>query len=160
MMRVLILILFVVFIGSCKSEREGEIHLLPQGYTGGFVIVYQDSTAPPLPLVDGYYIYNIPENGILYTSTSINDGSVITSKLHFYHKQEGGGLLKLNGPLTRPELGLDKVKNTIKKNELYVFSEYVGVFGKYAYSSYIISEPDSVEKYWPSLKERINTAPR
>ncbi|MEM6737351.1 MAG: hypothetical protein AAF620_14910 [Bacteroidota bacterium] len=155
-MKVFILVLFVTLISGCKSDRKGEIHLLPEGYTGGLVIVYQDLNAPPLPLIDGYYIYNIPDSGILYTSTSINDGSILTSKLQFYHKQSNGGLIKINGPLTRSELSMEKVKNAIKENELYVFSEYTGASGRYAYSSYMISKSNETEEIWLHMQNLIS----
>jgi len=82
-----LIIIFIFLLNSCNSNRKGEIHILPDGFMGPVVIVYGVTGSPLLPLVGEYYIYNIPDSRIIYTSTQANDGSVSINKLVFFTKR-------------------------------------------------------------------------
>jgi hypothetical protein len=61
---------------NCRSElrRHPCRYLIPEGYVGWVKIEYEVSNAPPLALDNGVYVYNIPPNGVLKTSSSVEEG--------------------------------------------------------------------------------------
>ena len=132
----------LLFFISCNNGK-GEVHILPDGYTGAVVIVYGVKESSPLPIVDDSYGYSIPSSGILYTSTKANTGKVSLSRLKFYYKKEDGEMEKLNGPLVRQQINMQTAKDTIKPDNIYVFSEITGIVGDigHVYTSYIVSHP-------------------
>lgn len=141
-MKFINIILFSLLLNSC-SNRKGEVHLLPNDFTGSVLIVYGVTDSLPLPLLDGYYLYSVPKSGIIYTSTPVNDGSVSTNRLRFYYQQANGSLRKLKAPLIRASLHLSSVNDTINPNENYVFLERNGIVGSpgHAYHAYFVSKP-------------------
>lgn len=63
-------------LGACGPTADGEIHLLPEAYVGPVVIVYdQADGAPPERNADGWRVYRIPADGILYTQFGTNYGT-------------------------------------------------------------------------------------
>jgi hypothetical protein len=58
--------LLVVLAGCFPAGRE--IDLLPPGYEGPVVIIYGDSSAPPLPVENGAVVNRIGRDGVLRTS--------------------------------------------------------------------------------------------
>jgi hypothetical protein len=97
-------LLCAVISVNCRSElrRHPDRYLIPEGYVGWVRIEYEVSDAPPLPLDNGFYVCNIPPNGVLKTSSSAEEGSAKDEFLyvagdHAYPLSstvsEGGGLI-------------------------------------------------------------------
>ncbi|WP_166240896.1 DUF6843 domain-containing protein [Paenibacillus turpanensis] len=77
---VLSLVLMAVFVasGCTRDVREPSMFLIPEGYTGWIQIIYNQEDAKPLVKEGSFIRYDIPEDGILRTSTKqLQFGSAI-----------------------------------------------------------------------------------
>lgn len=74
----LIIVLLVVGIFFVIDNRKGvdQTYLLPKDFEGCAVIFYDVREAPPLEIVDNEIVYEVPEEGILYTSSPMDFGWV------------------------------------------------------------------------------------
>jgi hypothetical protein len=52
---------------QCKNKVEGEIHLIPKGYEGPVIIVFNQKTGKPVKYENGSRVYEIPASGVLKT---------------------------------------------------------------------------------------------
>lgn len=50
------------------------MYVFPKDFKGEARVYYAVSTAPPLPLENGYRVIRFPQNGIIYTSTPSQSG--------------------------------------------------------------------------------------
>ena len=80
-----VLILFVS--ASCVQKAENTIRLIPNGYTGPIIIIFNQEDGSPVEYENGFRLYRIPENGVLKTQFKPNYGS---QKHHFYYVDESG----------------------------------------------------------------------
>lgn len=64
----ILLILLILITSSCNSTKEA-IYLIPDGYTGAVVILFEQPDGVTLPVEDGFNVYKIPENGVLKVKT-------------------------------------------------------------------------------------------
>jgi len=58
---------------SCVT-REDEIVILPEGFTGLAVVIYDQNGGVPVKYHEKKRVYEIPSNGILKTQFTIDDG--------------------------------------------------------------------------------------
>ena len=64
------IILFIVIgISSCEERRTPESHIIPAGYNGVVITIYDQAGYPELPLKDGFLVLKYPKDGILITSS-------------------------------------------------------------------------------------------
>jgi hypothetical protein len=67
------LLLAFSFLG-CNPQGEQEIYLLPKGYTGHILIILNQKNGAPVKYEAEARVYEIPQNGILRTQFSNNEG--------------------------------------------------------------------------------------
>ncbi len=91
MKKIFYLISCVILLFGCKKNAESETFLIPDNYTGAIVIIFDQDNGNTKEYKDGRRIYNIPENGILYTQFSRVKG-VLNQK--FYYKNRSSKELK------------------------------------------------------------------
>jgi len=72
-MKIISLILICFLLLGC-DRAEKEIFVLPQGFTGYVLIVYDQPGGQEQVYEDGKRVYNIPTNGILKTKFTNNPG--------------------------------------------------------------------------------------
>lgn len=77
----------LIFIG-CSERAEPEVHLIPEGFTGPVVIIFGDSSATPVRYEGESRVYDIPESGVLRTSSDVNEGVRLESE-YFYVDEDG-----------------------------------------------------------------------
>lgn len=66
------LLLFYFSLASCVEYAEPQSYLLPNGFTGAFVIVFNQKEGTPKEYENGRRIYRIPKNGVLFTQFDID----------------------------------------------------------------------------------------
>ncbi len=66
-------LLALTFFG-CSKRAEPEIYLIPDGYRGPVVIIFDDPAAPPVAYEGDSRVYEIPRGGVLRTSSDVNEG--------------------------------------------------------------------------------------
>lgn len=72
--------------------RHSVKYLIPDRYTGWVVVLYDEPTAPPLPVVKGEIVCKFPADGILRTSSLFEDG---WAKDKFFYYSTDGSLHQL-----------------------------------------------------------------
>lgn len=60
----------VLAIAGCQQAAQDEKFILPQGFEGAAITVYDQEPFPPLPVRNGLRIHRYPSDGILFTSSS------------------------------------------------------------------------------------------
>lgn len=66
------LLLFCFSLASCVEYAEPQSYLLPDGFTGAFVVVFNQKEGTPKEYENGRRIYRIPKNGVLFTQFDID----------------------------------------------------------------------------------------
>ncbi len=64
-----IVILASIVVAGCEQRRTPAKYLVPSGYEGVVITVYEQEGFPPLPAIDGFSIHKFPADGILITSS-------------------------------------------------------------------------------------------
>ncbi|MCX2679362.1 hypothetical protein OOZ15_05350 [Galbibacter sp. EGI 63066] len=113
---ILTLILGCIFL-SCAEEGEDSIRLIPKGYEGPVLIVFNQSKGEPKEYEDGKRVYRIPENGILETQFEPNYG---IQKHQFFYVDSLGNREEIPFVIVQEQDSLLKVKDRTK---VYAFGE-------------------------------------
>jgi len=89
-MRVFVLLLGLISLAgvSCGQMAEPEIHLIPAGYMGNIYIFHNVPEGEPPKYEGRARVYQIPEDGILRSKTSMNMGWQFTPQ-YFYVWPDG-----------------------------------------------------------------------
>jgi len=136
---ILILILGCLFF-SCVEDGEDSIRLIPKGYEGPVLIVFNQSKGKPKEYENGKRVYRISENGILETPFEPNYG--IQKHQYFYIDKEGNRE-QIPFIIVEEQDSLSKVKDRTK----------VYAFGESAYGKGIGFEPDKGNFTLPDSRE-------
>jgi hypothetical protein len=75
--------IFFLF-NACSRKGEDSIYILPSGYTGSVIILFNQSDGQPKKHFNGSRIFNIPPSGILKTKFKAEYGRTYISR--FYYK--------------------------------------------------------------------------
>jgi hypothetical protein len=67
---------FIVFLSSCIQRADSERHIIPKGFAGLEIIIYDQKDGSPAKYNDGFRVYEIPENGILKTQFKHQSGYI------------------------------------------------------------------------------------
>ncbi|HYV03646.1 MAG TPA: hypothetical protein VFB82_03615 [Blastocatellia bacterium] len=71
---------------SCQKQRRPSRYLVPKGYVGWVKILFKVKDAPPLSVEDGHYLFKIPTDGKLETSSDIEFG--VASDDYYYYSED------------------------------------------------------------------------
>lgn len=105
-------VLSVFCFVSCINRAEPEIHILPEGFQGYVIIVFNDPNGREEKYEDGFRVYEIPPNGILRTKFESQDGWIANGKLKYYYN--------LNGKKEEINyINLEKETNEVSKNYVH-----------------------------------------
>src|SRR5678816_4017048 len=72
--RIAAMILALAIVGCAGSCRHSSSYVLPDGYVGWVKIYYRVPDAAPLPMVRSHYLFEVPESGVLVTSSPCEYG--------------------------------------------------------------------------------------
>lgn len=84
----LVFISALLFLSACGQSKTNAIYLLPEGYTGYAMAVYNVKGAPALTYEDDYAIHPINEEG--YFATSMPDMQYGTVTDQYYYVDSAG----------------------------------------------------------------------
>ena len=70
------LIPIVLAVGSlgCPDFRRGNDFVLPEGFEGWVIVELENSGCPELPVVDGRFVVEVPQDGEVCTATLLEEG--------------------------------------------------------------------------------------
>lgn len=155
--KILFLSLLTLTVFSCKKENgEDSIRLIPEGYTGPVVIIFNQSDGTPVKYEDNKRVYEIPKSGILKTQFSKNTGFQINE---FYYVSDKGKRTKIEY-LSAPK----DSSNSINNKKVYAYAEEYsgegegfnpekGKYKIYPSISFYIGNLNNIEK---SFKEKYD----
>jgi hypothetical protein len=82
-------------VATHNYARRSARFLIPEGYVGWVRVEFQSSGAPPVPVVNGEYVFHIPPSGLLKTSSSEQYGWA--KDRYFYDSKNGARRLPDSG---------------------------------------------------------------
>jgi len=135
MIRVTILMILLSMVG-CAQKAEDTIRLIPEGYEGPVMIIYNQKDGVPKEYEENKRVYRIPDNGLLRTQFEPNYG---VQNHQFFYVDSIGERTKIQFVMTNIE-GFASVNKGSDK----VFAYLEQTIGK-------------VEKYNPDTKELLHT---
>ena len=72
------------------GRGEPEIYLLPDGFTGPVVMVFDWDEGKPIRYEDGKRVYDIPPDGVFVTNNRGNPGHLLSGDRQFFHVARNG----------------------------------------------------------------------
>jgi hypothetical protein len=142
------LLLFLCWV-SCNNPGPEIVYLIPKGFTGAVVIIFDQRGAAPAETENGKQVYRIPLNGVL--RTQVKPSYRIKGREYFYVDIDGS---RSGIPVLLPA-GLKDVGTTIdtidkNRNDIYVFGEEMGSTARNqpnyrVFGSFIVSEAKNIE---------------
>jgi len=133
--------LVVMFFSSC-FWGEKEVYLIPQGFEGPVIIMFDESDGQQVKYEEKKRVYEIPEDGIMRTQFKDQDKYV---DMEFYYSDESGN----RNPIEDVEIQLlsDDEKETLEPKAY----RYL-VYGS-GDISFIVGKLRDHEKHWTALEE-------
>ncbi len=108
---------FIFIIGFVWSiKRTNRDYYLPAHFEGWVTVVHDVPSAPPLKVKEGALQVEVPENGIVYTSTSLEQG---WGRNQFFRKSDTGWTQLPNKAEVNGE-----VATYMHRHEFYHFAHY------------------------------------
>jgi hypothetical protein len=128
-------LLFLITILGCSQVSEDTIRLIPEGYQGTILIIFNQKDGAPKEYEGNNRIYRIPESGVLKTQFKPDYG---VQKNKFFYLNDEGERKEIPFVMTYDKNKFDKMVNT----KIYAYLEQT--LGR-------------VEKYDPKTKELLYT---
>lgn len=133
----------LIFLFSCNSSIEKEGYILPYSdYTGKVTVLFNDKDGVPTSYdTSNRRLYEIPQNGVLKSKFSENDGFVPDNEdyVAFFVREKGG--LKL--------LNIKFYSDSIVEGDstkVYAFKFVNGRYGNQPYLSFYIDSLKNIER--------------
>ncbi|GAA5031385.1 hypothetical protein GCM10011506_20900 [Marivirga lumbricoides] len=131
---ILTLILGCLFF-SCVEDGEDSIRLIPKGYEGPVLIIFNQSEGEPKEYENGKRIYRVPESGVLKTQFESNYG---LQKHQFFYVDSLGNREEIPFIIVQEQDSLSKVNDRTK---VYAFGEgAIGNTKKYGSNEELLYE--------------------
>lgn len=130
-------------VSSCFNQAEPEIHLIPKGYKGPVIIIFDEKNGKPEKYEDGSRVYEIPKDGILRTQfKQQKEGYIAPGKLKYYYYDEG----------SRAEIEyLQSTQNVADDGKNYVFGKELSQ----KTVRYLVGKLNEGDAYFSALRKKI-----
>jgi hypothetical protein len=170
--RLAALTLFILINSSCFSifsSRDG-IYLIPKGYTGDVIIIFNQPDGAELEIESGLYVYKIPKDGILKVRSAGKTG--IVNKSYFYvgenNQRQEIKTLRITGerdPAGQPQNKFGNISQSEYESSVFVMNASgLGSFntknGVVQYTSFIVGTPKESERLYDQMEKRISELQR
>jgi hypothetical protein len=90
---VVIFAFVVVYTYQVKKPREADVYLIPNGYHGPVAVIFNQPGGPEAEKEGNHFVYRIPQDGTLKTSTIEPNAGVAKDK--YYYIDEKGNRVEL-----------------------------------------------------------------
>ncbi len=160
--RVAIYLLLPLTWVSCNDPGLETIYLIPRGFTGVVVIIFDQHDGVPAETEAGKQVYRIPLNGVL--RTQMKPTYRMKGREYFYVDIDGS---RSRIPILLPA-GWEDIGDTIdtidkNRNDIYVFGEEMGATAKNkpdhrVFRTFIVSEAKNIEAVLRSRNRVIDNA--
>jgi hypothetical protein len=153
----ILLLCGALFLVNGQEKRRPSRFLIPDGYVGWVRIDFKIKGAPALPLEDGYFLFKIPPEGRLQTSSDIEYGAALDE----YYYYSGDARRRLDNSKMIHQSFNGRVGDAPAKDRPPTFQFFfVGVeeiFMKYRFTG-DNNYPDADEDFLPKVGNK-NVAP-
>jgi Family of unknown function (DUF6843) len=130
------------FFSSCINKAEPEIHLIPKGYKGPIIIIFEDKKGKPVKYENGKRIYEIPSDGVLGTQFKKQQGSIAPGELKYYYYDEKG----------QEEINYLQSTQGVTDSAIFVFSKELS----HSTVRYLVGKPNEGDNYYKALGKKID----
>jgi len=165
------LIILVLINSNCflKYPRDG-IYLIPNGYRGDVIIVFNQPDGIIPEVENGLYVYKIPDDGILKVNTEGYTG--VVNKSYFYidknNQRQGIEYLQITGDRNskgEPQNKFGNINQNEYENAVYILNTGgLGSFntknGIVQYTSFIVGTPKDGDQLYDKMQKRISNIQR
>lgn len=168
MYQIFVLLLVAVFCvgSSCLLKPRDGIYLLPEGFTGGVIILFDQPDGNNRSVENGRYVYEIPLGGVLKVSDIPSTGLVDME--YFFVGKTGDRkqiqYLHVTGETSiqgLPQNKFGNISDSDHANRVFVMnSGGVGSFNTSArriqFTSFVVSTPKNSDQAHSKLQDRIS----
>lgn len=96
---ILLVVIFAFILINDNRKGVDQTYILPLNYEGCVIIYYDIENAPPLEMVDNMITYEVPEDGIIKTSSPMEFGWVSRNhsgsyQLHAFYIDKNGNKVR------------------------------------------------------------------
>ncbi|MDQ0482609.1 DUF6843 domain-containing protein [Guptibacillus hwajinpoensis] len=108
----LVMILVVVGTASCASEptvqheKTDTIHLVPEGFEGQLIVIYNVEGAPKLKKEKGYTLIPYHDDGFYLTSTEDMEYGAVTDEFYYVDQKDKRTQIEQNCTYLFPNSGI------------------------------------------------------
>lgn len=128
---------------GCFGKRAGpERYLIPRGYTGPVVVIFNKPNGQPQKFEKGTRIYEIPQNGILLTQFMLNDGIIPKDGLQFFYVNNVGSMESI---LWHPPKGSST-------SDVQILFLRVGHAGENYYKAFVVGRKSNKDSLFTALE--------
>lgn len=120
------------------------MHLIPNGFEGPVIIVYDQKDGNAEKYENGFRVYEIPKSGILKTQFKHPSGWIAPGKLQYYYQDEGK--LKEIGYINT---AIDKTDDG--KVHIFNVESSVGTI------RYLVGRLNDGDKHFAALRKKIDS---
>ena len=113
--KIIVLCAITALTAGCEPRIDNEIHLIPAGYVGAVLIVFNDPGGVPEEYENGWRVYRIGANGVLRTRFRLTYG---VGKGKFFYMEPGGHREEIHSIWLATEKG--------DAETIYVYAEVIG----------------------------------
>lgn len=133
----------LLFLSSCVNKAEPEVHLIPKGYKGPVIIIFEDKQGKPEKYEDGKRVYEIPADGVLRTQFKKQQEFIAPGDLKYYY-YDGNGRQEINY--------LQSTQEFADSSSTYVFSKELS----HSTVRYLVGKVSEGDAYYKALRKKID----
>lgn len=91
----LVLLLAGTILPGCESDRAPEVHLVPVGYEGPLIMLYNQPGYPVLPRSGDSLVFDFRPSYVLRTSSPLVAGSGFAESFRYYYVDDTGRRIRI-----------------------------------------------------------------
>lgn len=84
------------YLSSCRQDVAPEVHLLPAGYEGPLIVLYEQPGRPNLPRSGDSIVFDFRQNPIIYTREPLITGLGASNAFQYYYVSANGRRSRIN----------------------------------------------------------------
>ncbi len=152
---VLYLWYMIAGFGHGCNRKEAEKHIMPDGYVGRVLIVFDDEQGVERTFKNDFRLYQIPASGLLRTQFEQSPGTISAdNELKFYY-QRNDSLLEIPKLISTADFD-----RPVDSNQIYVMEYGLGgirvdfIYEGGGITSYIVDSIKNMRKVYPRFTQQ------
>ena len=125
-LRLLVLVLMVAGTASCAAkptvhhDKTDTLHLVPEGFEGSLIVIYNVEGAPKLKKEKGYTVIPYQDDGTYLTSTEDMEYGAVTDEFYYVDKKDKRTPIERNCAYLFPNSGVTIADRRLLYNAYYL----------------------------------------